>query len=118
MKYHETDNYSFLLGNNHYVYDHKEDEDSLHLFVKSKPHSCKCPECGQESRKLHATYKRDLQDTPIHCKQTYLHARISMRKPFLCLQSVYGNSSVCEILSGPYRCVKFPDSRRVNVPQQ
>ena len=47
MKYHETDNYSFLLGNNHYVYDHKEDENSLHLFVKSKPHSCKCPECGQ-----------------------------------------------------------------------
>lgn len=76
MKYHETDNYSFLLGNNHYVYDHKEDENSLHLFVKSKPHSCKCPECGQESRKLHATYKRDLQDTPIHCKQTYLHANV------------------------------------------
>ena len=33
MKYHETDNYSFLLGNNHYVYDHKEDENSLILGV-------------------------------------------------------------------------------------
>lgn len=76
MKYHETDDYSFLLGNNHYVYDHKEDENTLHLFIKSKPHSCKCPICGQESNKLHATYKRVLQDTPIHCKQTFLHANV------------------------------------------
>lgn len=76
MKYHETDNYSFLLGTNHYVYDQKEDENTLHLFIKSKPHSCKWPVCGQESNKLHATYKRDLQDTPIHCKQTYLHANV------------------------------------------
>lgn len=76
MKYHETDNYSFLLGNNHYVYDHKEDENTLHLFIKSKPHSCKCPVCGQESNKLHATYQRVLQDTPIHCKQTFLHANV------------------------------------------
>lgn len=35
MKYHETDDYSFLLGNNHYVYDYKEDENTLHLFIKS-----------------------------------------------------------------------------------
>lgn len=76
MKYHETDNYSFLLGTNHYVYDYKEDENTLHLFIKSKPHSCKCSACGQESNKLHATYKRVLQDTPIHCKQTCLHANV------------------------------------------
>lgn len=76
MKYYETDDYSFLLGNNHYVFDHKEDENALHLFIKSKPHSCKCPICGQESNKLHATYKRVLQDTPIHCKQTFLHANV------------------------------------------
>ena len=29
-----------------------------------------------ESRKLHATYKRTLQDTPIRCKQTFLHANV------------------------------------------
>ena len=72
MRYHETNRYSFLLGNNHYVYDYKEDGDILHLFIRSKPHSCKCPSCGQESGKLHATYKRILQDTPIRGKQTYL----------------------------------------------
>lgn len=76
MKYHETDDYSFLLGNNHFIYDSIEQEDALHLFVKSKPHACKCPVCGQESRVLHATYKRILQDTPIRCKQTFLHANV------------------------------------------
>lgn len=48
----------------------------MHLYVKSKKQSCKCPECGQESSKLHATYHRKIQDTPIHCKQTYLHANV------------------------------------------
>ena len=46
MKYHETDDYSFLLGNNHYIYGHKEDGNTLHLFIKSRPHSCKCPAFG------------------------------------------------------------------------
>ena len=29
-----------------------------------------------ESKKLHATYKRTLQDTPVRCKQTFLHANV------------------------------------------
>ena len=76
MRYHETDRYSFLLGNNNYVYDYKEDGDILHLFIRSKPHSCKCPSCGQERGKLHATYKRIFLDTTIYGKQTYLHANV------------------------------------------
>lgn len=76
MKYTPTQDYSFLLDENHYVYDHVEDENSLHIYVKSKKHGCCCPLCGKMSSKLHATYKRKLQDTPIHCKQTFLHANI------------------------------------------
>lgn len=76
MKYFEINDYSFLLGNNHFIYDYKEDENTLHLFVKSKPHGCKCPICGRISNTLHATYERTLQDTPIHCKQTFLHANV------------------------------------------
>ena len=76
MKYQETANYSFLLGENHYIYKHTEDDATLHLFVKSRPHEAKCPCCGTVSRSLHATYERVLQDTPIHCKQTYLHANV------------------------------------------
>ena len=76
MKYHETQDYSFLLDQNHYIYDHKEDEKSLHIYIKSKPHSCKCPECGVESHVLHATYRRTMQDTPLRCKQTFLHTNV------------------------------------------
>ena len=76
MKYQEITDYSFLLGENHYIYKHTEDDDTLHLFVKSRPHEAKCPYCGMVSRSLHATYERVLQDTPIHCKQTYLHANV------------------------------------------
>lgn len=37
----------FLLDENHYVYDHVENEDSLHIYIKSKEHGCKCPICGK-----------------------------------------------------------------------
>ena len=76
MKYHETQDYSFLLDLNHYIYDHREDQKTLHIYIKSKPHSCNCPECGKESTVLHATYQRTIQDTPIHCKQTFLHTNV------------------------------------------
>ena len=76
MKYKETTDYSFLLDGNYYVYDHKEDMETLHIFIKSRQNKCRCPKCGMESRKLHATYKRTLQDTPIRCKQTFLHANV------------------------------------------
>lgn len=76
LRYTPTHDYSFLLDENHYVYDHVEDNDCLHIYIKSKKHGCICPECGKLSTKLHATYKRKIQDTPIHCKQTYLHANV------------------------------------------
>ena len=38
MKYIPTQDYSFLLDENHYVYDHVEEEDSLHIYIKSKEH--------------------------------------------------------------------------------
>ena len=76
LKYFPTQDYSFLLDENHYVYDHIETEDSLHIYIKSKEHSCACPVCGKMSSTPHATYKRKFQDTPIHCKQTFLHANV------------------------------------------
>lgn len=76
LKYFPTQDYSFLLDENHYVYDHVEYDDSLHIYIKSKEHGCICPVCGNMSHKLHATYKRKFQDTPIRCKQTFLHANV------------------------------------------
>lgn len=76
MKYKGIGDFSFLLDENHFVYDYSEDSNSLHIHVKSHPHICVCPVCGLESRQLHATYERTLQDTPIHCKRTFLHMNV------------------------------------------
>ncbi len=76
MRYDKTHDYSFLLDQNHFIYDHREDQKTLHIYVKSKPHSCKCSKCSKESNVIHATYERIMQDTPIHCKQTFLHTNV------------------------------------------
>lgn len=76
MKYYEIKGISFLLDENHFVYDQIEDNKSIHFYIKSRPHSCSCPVCGEASKKLHATYDRILQDTPIHNKRVLLHAKV------------------------------------------
>ena len=53
LKYFPTQDYSFLLDENHYVYDHIETEDSLHIYIKSKEHSCACPGCVQVADRFH-----------------------------------------------------------------
>ena len=75
MKYKEITDYSFFLDKDHYVYDYSE-TDSLDIFIKSREHSCACPQCGEESRHLHATYMRKIQDIPIRCKPTCLHINV------------------------------------------
>lgn len=75
MKYKEITDYSFFLDKDHYVYDYSE-TDSLDIFIKSREHSCPCPQCNKESRHLHATYMRKIQDVPIRCKPTYLHVNV------------------------------------------
>lgn len=76
MKYQETTDYTFFIDKNYFVYDHKEDDDVLHIYIKSRQDTCRCPECGMESHKLHATYERTFQDTPVRCRQTFLHANV------------------------------------------
>lgn len=41
------------------------DDSSIHIKMQSKTHSCKCPECGQETETYHGTYLRKVQDLPI-----------------------------------------------------
>lgn len=75
MKYEEIADYSFFLDKDHYVYDYSE-TDSLDIFIKSREHSCACPQCREESRHLHAAYMRKIQDVPIRCRPTYLHVNV------------------------------------------
>ncbi len=73
---------TFLFGNNYPIYDIEENDDKLVLYLKSKVHECECPHCHQVSNSYHSTYIRIIQDTPIHCKQTWLN--VSTYK-FYCL---------------------------------
>lgn len=73
MKYAEININEKLFGNNHLIYDWKETEEEIHIYLKSKSHLGKCPKCGHNSSILHATYKRTIQTVPIRMKKTYIH---------------------------------------------
>lgn len=51
--------------------DHNDS--SVHITMRSKTHSSKCPECGQETSTYHGTYLRKVQDLPILGKSTQLY---------------------------------------------
>lgn len=76
MKYSPSSDNSLLYGKNQFIYKTEETDDRIDIFLKSAVHSCKCPLCGTESSDLHATYERTLQDVPIRCKTTYVHANV------------------------------------------
>ena len=73
MKYIEKSINTVLFDNNNYiVYDYKEINNEIFIYLKSKNKKCKCTKCGCESDKLHSTYVRKIQDTPLHNKTTWL----------------------------------------------
>ena len=76
MKYAPSADNSLLYGKDQFIYQTQESAERIDIFLKSSVHSCKCPFCGTESSVLHATYERTLQDVPIRCKPTYVHANV------------------------------------------
>ena len=76
MKYTPSTDNSLLYGKDQFIYRIEESSDRIDIFLKSSVHSCRCPFCGTESSALHATYERTLQDVPIRCKPTYVHANV------------------------------------------
>ena len=76
MKYTPSNDNSLLYGKTHFIYRTEETDKRIDIFLKSSVHSCKCPFCGMESSALHATYERTLQEIPIRCKPTYVHANV------------------------------------------
>jgi len=73
MKYKEFNINKKLFGDDHLIYDWKETEEEIHIYLKSKSYLGKCPRCGQISNNIHATYKRRIQTVPISMKKTYIH---------------------------------------------
>ncbi len=64
-----------LFGENYLINEIIENEEKIEIHMKSKKHSCRCPKCSKLSSTYHSTYTRMIQDTPLHCKETWLYVR-------------------------------------------
>jgi transposase len=73
MKYTELNINRKLFGDDHLIYDWKESDEEINIYLKSQSHTGICPQCGQKSSNFHATYARTIQTAPIRMKKTYIH---------------------------------------------
>ena len=73
--YHEINLNDKLFGSNFIVYDWKETETNVEIFIKSKKKKTYCPSCGCETEQLHNTYNRRIQTLPIRMKETYVNVK-------------------------------------------
>jgi len=73
MKYTEINVNKMLFGDDYLIYDWKESDGEIHIYLKSQSHTGTCPQCGENSSSFHATYNRTIQTVPIRMKKTYIH---------------------------------------------
>ncbi|PWJ48108.1 transposase family protein [Faecalicatena contorta] len=69
-----------LLDSDLECMDCKIKKDRIILAVSSSKTTVPCPYCGQASSKIHSVYQREIQDIPMHDKQTIL--LLNTRKMF------------------------------------
>ena len=72
MKYNKIDLNERLFGDDFIVYDWKEDNHKIIIYLKATSHEDICPVCGHPVNDLHNTYHRKIQTYPIRSKCTYL----------------------------------------------
>lgn len=72
-KYEEINLNDKLFGKNYIVYDWKENDKEIEIYVKAKKKKTICPNCGCETERLHNTYRRRIQTLPIRMKETYVN---------------------------------------------
>ena len=68
MKYNKLDLNERLLGDDFIVYDWKEDDYKIRIYLKATSHKDICPVCGHPVCDLHNTYHRKIQTYPIRGK--------------------------------------------------
>ena len=73
MKYTELNLNRKLFGDDYLIYDWKESDQEIHIYIKSQSQTRSCPLCGHISNSFHATYRRKIQTLPIRLKKTYVH---------------------------------------------
>lgn len=62
-----------LYGENYEIIKIETSLNKNIIYLKSKVKEHKCPCCNQTSNNIHSTYLRKIQDTPIHCTETWIH---------------------------------------------
>lgn len=72
MKYNKIDLNERLFGDDFIVYDWKEDDHKIIIYLKATSHENIYPVCGHPVRDLHNTYHRTIQTYPIRGKCTFL----------------------------------------------
>ena len=61
-----------ILGNDFIVYDWKESDNKIIIYVKATSHDDVCPVCGSPTSSLHNTYHRMIQAYPVRNKTTFI----------------------------------------------
>lgn len=72
MEYKEVNINKIIVGENYKIKSYIETEELIKIFIKSKRLTACCPNC-ENNCKIHGTYKRKIQDTPIHNKTVWLY---------------------------------------------
>lgn len=72
MKYNEISLNEKILGKDFIVYDWKESDDKIVIYVKATSHDDVCPVCGSPTSSLHNTYHRMIQTYPVRNKTTFI----------------------------------------------
>ena len=82
-----------LLDKNLVCTNYKIRDDKVVLTAESDVKEVKCPFCGCVSSKVHSIYQREIQDIPMHDKQTIL--LLNIRKIF-CLNETCTHKTFTE----------------------
>lgn len=72
MKYNEISLNEKIFGNDFIVYDWKESDNKIIIYVKATSHDDVCPVCGSPTSSLHNTYHRMIQAYPVRNKTTFI----------------------------------------------
>lgn len=74
------DEFIKMLSADYELVDYKIKDTRIVFEIASAKNKCTCPFCGFASSRVHSTYKREVQDLPLHNKQTVL--LVNTRKMF------------------------------------
>lgn len=66
------DEFIKMLSTDYELVDFKIKDTQIIFEIASAKKSCTCPFCGMTSSRVHSTYQREIQDLPLHNKQTVL----------------------------------------------